>query len=105
MAIENVVLARRWFEEVWNQRRTDTIDELLTDESVSHTDSGPLRGKREFKEQAHTYSSLPSRTFGSPSRGPWPRVTRSSSAGAPQGPTGATASASRRPAARSRSAA
>ena len=42
----------RWFEEVWNQRRTDTIDELLTDESVSHTDSGPLRGKQEFKEKA-----------------------------------------------------
>src|SRR4028119_437507 len=53
MAIENVVLARRWFEEVWNQRRTDTIDELLTDESVSHTASGPLRGKQEFKERAH----------------------------------------------------
>ena len=26
MAVENVVLARRWFEEVWNQRRTDTIE-------------------------------------------------------------------------------
>jgi steroid delta-isomerase-like uncharacterized protein len=49
----NVGLALRWFEEVWNQRRTDTIDELLTDESVSHTDFGPLRGKREFKERAH----------------------------------------------------
>ena len=53
MAADNTALARRWFEEVWNQRRTDTIDELLTDESVSHTDSGPLRGKREFKERAH----------------------------------------------------
>jgi steroid delta-isomerase-like uncharacterized protein len=49
----NVSLALRWFEEVWNQRRTDTIDELLTDESVSHSESGPLRGKREFKERAH----------------------------------------------------
>ena len=29
MKNENVRLARRWFEEVWNQRRTDTIDELL----------------------------------------------------------------------------
>ena len=29
MEDENIVLARRWFEEVWNQRRTDTIDELL----------------------------------------------------------------------------
>ena len=53
MGIENVSLARRWFEEVWNQRRTDTIDELLTDESVSHSESGPLRGKQEFKERAH----------------------------------------------------
>jgi steroid delta-isomerase-like uncharacterized protein len=53
MSIENVHLARRWFEEVWNQRRTDTIDELLTDESVSHSESGPLRGSREFKERTH----------------------------------------------------
>ncbi len=36
MENENVLLALRWFEEVWNQRRTETIDELLTDESVSH---------------------------------------------------------------------
>jgi steroid delta-isomerase-like uncharacterized protein len=43
----------RWFEEVWNQRRTDTIDELLTDESVSYSESGPLRGKQEFQERAH----------------------------------------------------
>jgi steroid delta-isomerase-like uncharacterized protein len=53
MASENVSLAMRWFEEVWNQRRTDTIDELLTDESVSQSESGPLRGKQEFKERAH----------------------------------------------------
>lgn len=51
--VENEALARRWFEEVWNGRRTDTIDELLTDESVSHTASGSLRGKQEFKERAH----------------------------------------------------
>src|SRR5262249_17366246 len=31
----------------------DTIDELLTDESVSHSESGPLRGKREFIERTH----------------------------------------------------
>lgn len=53
MASGNVGLALRWFEEVWNQRRTDTIDELLTDESVSYSESGPLRGKQQFKEQAH----------------------------------------------------
>jgi steroid delta-isomerase-like uncharacterized protein len=53
MASDNVGLALRWFEEVWNQRRTDTIDELLTEESVSYSESGPLRGKQEFKERAH----------------------------------------------------
>ena len=53
MAIENERLARRWFEEVWNQRRTDTIDELLADESVSHSESGTLRGKQAFRERTH----------------------------------------------------
>jgi steroid delta-isomerase-like uncharacterized protein len=28
-ADENVTLAKRWFEEVWNQRRTDTVYELM----------------------------------------------------------------------------
>ena len=56
MASGNVGLALRWFEEVWNQRRTDTIDELLTDESVSYSESGPLRGSREFRERAHAVS-------------------------------------------------
>ena len=54
MPDENVALARRWFEEVWNQRRTDVIDELLTDASVCHTDSGPLRGGAEFKQKVHS---------------------------------------------------
>jgi steroid delta-isomerase-like uncharacterized protein len=53
MATNNEHLAVRWFEEVWNQRRTDTIDELLTDESVSYSEAGPLRGKQAFKEQTH----------------------------------------------------
>ena len=30
MSSTNVDLVRRWFEEVWNQRRTDTIDELFS---------------------------------------------------------------------------
>jgi steroid delta-isomerase-like uncharacterized protein len=53
MSTENVALARRWFEEVWNGRRTDTIDELLTEESVSYSEAGPLRGPEEFKTRAH----------------------------------------------------
>jgi steroid delta-isomerase-like uncharacterized protein len=50
---ENDRLARRWFEEVWIQHRTDTIDELLTDESVAQSESGPVRGPDEFKARIH----------------------------------------------------
>jgi steroid delta-isomerase-like uncharacterized protein len=53
MGGENVGLARRWFEEVWNRRRTGTIDESLTDQSISYTESGPLRGPQESKARAH----------------------------------------------------
>jgi steroid delta-isomerase-like uncharacterized protein len=53
MATENVRLAHRWFEEVWNERRTDTIDELLTAESVCDSEAGPLRGPEEFKKRAY----------------------------------------------------
>src|SRR5262245_57849104 len=28
MSLESTAVARRWFEEVWNQRRAETIDEL-----------------------------------------------------------------------------
>ena len=36
MTDNNVGLVRRWFEEVWNQRREEVIDEMLTSESVCH---------------------------------------------------------------------
>jgi steroid delta-isomerase-like uncharacterized protein len=46
-------LARRWFEEVWNDRREATIDELLTDDSVCHADQGDLRGIECFRLQQY----------------------------------------------------
>jgi steroid delta-isomerase-like uncharacterized protein len=46
-------VAKRWFEEVWNLRRAETIDELLTAESVCHADEGTLRGVQEFKERQY----------------------------------------------------
>jgi steroid delta-isomerase-like uncharacterized protein len=53
MAKEIVGVARRWFEEVWNQRRAETIDELLTPESVCHAEEGPIRGRDEFRERMY----------------------------------------------------
>ena len=103
MASGNVGLALRWFEEVWNQRRTDTIDELLTEESVSYSESGPLRGKQEFKERAHAvflsaFPDLRMTVEGTVAEGDEVVVRWSV-----RGPTWATAWGSRRPGGRSRS--
>lgn len=51
MSCSSGTLARRWFEEVWNQRRTETIDELVGPESVCFTDDGPVRGPDEFRNR------------------------------------------------------
>ena len=56
----NAERSRRWFEEVWNQRRLSAIEELLTPESVGHTEAGDLRGVDEFKRfQADVLSAFP----------------------------------------------
>ena len=47
-ASENAVLARRWFEEVWNQRRDQTVVELLADPCEGHMEGGEVRGPRDF---------------------------------------------------------
>lgn len=46
-------LARRWFDEVWNQRRVETIDELLSPRSVCHGEGGPVTGPDEFRERMY----------------------------------------------------
>ena len=53
MSQQNEALVRRWFEEVWNQRRDATIDELVTPESVCFADEGPIRGPEEFRERMY----------------------------------------------------
>ncbi|HEV3279267.1 MAG TPA: ester cyclase [Terriglobia bacterium] len=39
----------RWFEEVWNQGRRETIDEMLSPDSVLHDGEVDSRGPQEFK--------------------------------------------------------
>lgn len=44
MSTEYPTILHRWFEEVWNQKRTDTIHELLTDKTIHHDLNGPGTG-------------------------------------------------------------
>jgi steroid delta-isomerase-like uncharacterized protein len=53
MAMNNEGLILRWFEEVWNQGRVETIDELLAADGIVHgladDSENPLRGPAAFK--------------------------------------------------------
>jgi predicted SnoaL-like aldol condensation-catalyzing enzyme len=45
---QNKGLVHRWFEEVWNQGRRETIKELFAPEGVLHDGSDTYRGPEEF---------------------------------------------------------
>ena len=52
---ENIALVRRWFEEVWNQRRLETIDELLAPDARAYDMTAPetvLVGPEAFRAAA-----------------------------------------------------
>jgi steroid delta-isomerase-like uncharacterized protein len=53
MTNPNVAIARRFFEEAWNQRRIETVDELITPVSACESESGILRGPEEFKTKVY----------------------------------------------------
>jgi steroid delta-isomerase-like uncharacterized protein len=63
MVEENLVLARRWFDEVWNQKRTETIRELVAPNCVAHGTSetgGDLYGPDGWLElHARLISAFP----------------------------------------------
>jgi steroid delta-isomerase-like uncharacterized protein len=44
-------LARRWFQEVWNDRREATVDELMAERLEGHMESADVNRRAEFKEQ------------------------------------------------------
>jgi steroid delta-isomerase-like uncharacterized protein len=44
----NTALAKRWFEEVWNQRSDATVRELLHGEGIGHLEGMDVRGADEF---------------------------------------------------------
>jgi predicted ester cyclase len=43
-------LVRRFFEEIWNQRRIELIGEFITPQSILHTDEGDVHGAEEFRK-------------------------------------------------------
>ena len=47
-------LLHRWFEEVWNHRRTETIHELITPGRSGETESGTVTGSHEFLDLVYT---------------------------------------------------
>lgn len=52
MSEANKALMRRWFEEVWNKRRSDAVDEMMAPHAVAHGlagDGSDLRGPADFK--------------------------------------------------------
>jgi hypothetical protein len=51
MRYDYAALSRQWFEEVWNKRRTDAVDELMTPDSLAHSlgEAGDLHGPEAFK--------------------------------------------------------
>ena len=53
MSVAHVAMVKRWFEEVWNQRRADAIPELTHADGVAHTADGAHRDARDFTEDFH----------------------------------------------------
>ena len=49
MATDYRMLATRWFEDNWNRRRDDVVDELLAAEAVGHMEGGDVCGRDEFR--------------------------------------------------------
>jgi steroid delta-isomerase-like uncharacterized protein len=48
------VQTRRWFDEVWNERRSDIIQEFLRPDSICYSEGSVLRGVDDFRDKVHT---------------------------------------------------
>jgi steroid delta-isomerase-like uncharacterized protein len=48
MSAENREFARRWMEEIWNQRRDESVEELMAPDAIGHVESGDVVGREPF---------------------------------------------------------
>ena len=46
----NEALVRRWFNEIWNERRPAVIDELLAPDGISHLEGTEMVGPDQFRQ-------------------------------------------------------
>ena len=52
MPVDHETVVRRWFEEVWNQGREETVDELFAPDAIAHglaEGGAEARGPEDFK--------------------------------------------------------
>ena|SRR5437660_11936374 len=59
MSADNKQLSRRWFEEVWNQRRGESIVKMMTADAVAHglsADGAPMHGPEAFVRFHQTFT-------------------------------------------------
>ena len=49
---DNSALVKRWFKEVWNDRRIEAIDELLSSDFLGHYEHEEIKGKNHWKEKS-----------------------------------------------------
>jgi steroid delta-isomerase-like uncharacterized protein len=56
MSYEPEAVIRTWFEEVWNQKREDTIDRIFAPTGVAHgLPGGPVHGPANFRPIFHAF--------------------------------------------------
>ncbi len=59
MSDQYPTLLHRWFEEVWNQKRTDPIEEMMSENTLHHGLTGPggppISGLERFREFHATF--------------------------------------------------
>ena len=54
MEHDNVKLACRWFEEVWNQKRPEAIEELSAQDGICHSVAGTITSPQDFRDKVHS---------------------------------------------------